>query len=298
MMYFFHIYIPSEKLKTDILVIKNLSTLPQLCYITILCSGGLAAYNSISSASQTLKSLFEDALNFSFLKQKAFSLSLTFLLVGLGLFFGNINTISPFLTLFFLISYGMINMATGLEAWIGNPSWRPTLKGYYGFSLLGAVSCFITIIMISPGFGLISSLLILSLYFFIKQRKITTSWDDFRYSILLFIAKSFIYKLNHLLPSPKTWRPNLLVFIGDPLLRTHLTRISCDLTHKKGFLIFSSILSHSESCSYESRKLNLFLEKKDIPGLVKIKTAPSLLEGMQSLIENVGLGTLSPNTIV
>jgi hypothetical protein len=88
------------------------------------------------------------------------------------------------------------------------------------------------------------------------------------------------------------------VFIGDPLLRTHLTQLSCDLTHKKGFLIFSSIVSDETTSLYEGKKLNLFLEKKEIPALVKVKTASCLLDGMRSSIENIGLGTLSPNTIV
>lgn len=74
--------------------------------------------------------------------------------------------------------------------------------------------------------------------------------------------------------------------------------ISCDLTHKKGFLIFSSILLDANSCLYERKKLSLLLEKKGISALVTTKVASSVIEGMRSLIDNIGLGTLSPNTIV
>lgn len=298
MLYFLHAHVSQESLQDDLLVMRCLSVYPYICFVTILSTGALAIYSAISSATQTLKSLAADTKIIGLISPHAFSLGLTFFVTGFGLLMGNINKISPLLTLFFLISYGMINTATGLEAWIGNPSWRPTLKGHYLFSLVGALSCFVTLLMISPGFCLICSCVILLLYLSIKQKKIVTSWDDFRYSILLFLSRSLIYKINQLIPSPKTWRPNLLVFIGDPLLRTHLTQISCDLTHKKGFLIFSSILADYDANSYESKKLHLFLEKKEIPGLVKIKTASSLLDGMRSLIENVGLGSLSPNTIV
>lgn len=298
LIYFFHHYVSYDALKNDPLIVNHLSLLPSICIITALLCGILAAYNALQTASLTCKSLAEDAQFFSFFQRSSFYLGLPLFMIAAGLVLGNINTLSSFLTLFFLISYGMINTATGLEAWIGNPSWRPSLKGHFSICILGALGCFITTLMISPGFGLISTCLVACLYFLIKSRKITSSWDDFRYSILLFAAKSIIYKLNYLLPSPKTWRPNLLVFIGDPLLRTHLTQLSCDITHKKGFLIFSSILPDKASLNYENKKLNLFLEKKHIPGLVKIQSAHSLIDGMKSLIENIGLGSLSPNTIV
>lgn len=293
--------IAPERLISQPAVIKALSLFPAFTVMTLLGLGLVAAVSALMLASSTWQGMAEDNLVPRFFKKTSLSLLFTLSFVSLGLFQRNLDQIAPLLTLFFLISYGMLNMATGLESWIENPSWRPTIKAHFSFPLLGALLCFIIIMMISPGFGIISFFLIFFLYLIIKKKGLSTSWEDFRYSLLLFFSRSMIYKLNRMTPSAKTWRPNLLVFIGDPFLKIHLSELSCDLTHKKGFLIFSSLLTtdaRSSSFAYEGKKIDLLLKKKDIPALIKTKQCDDISLGMQSIIEDMGLGALSPNTIV
>src|SRR5690606_35017101 len=53
---------------------------------------------------------------------------------------GDLNKIAPILSMFFLTSYGLLNLSAGLEGLIESPSWRPKFKVHYSISLLGAAA--------------------------------------------------------------------------------------------------------------------------------------------------------------
>ena len=297
--YLLHLRAPYEYLINP-LVMQQLSLIPSIVIIGILGSTFSAALGSTLSAASSLQAFAQDGIIPRVLTQRHITLLIPIAISFLGVSFGSVNAIAPILSMFFLISYGTLNAATGIEALIENPSWRPTLKTHWLLSLIGASLCLIVMFMISPGMSFCAVLFVALLHLFMKKRHLHSSWEDMRYSILLFFSRYAIYKLKALQPSPKTWRPNLLVFVGDPLLRAHLTQLTSALTHKKGFLVISSIvnLPHLETTYNEEKKLSLFLEKTAIPALIKTKYAPNLLVGMKTLIEDTGLGVLSPNTIV
>lgn len=63
------------------------------------------------------------------------------LLVVGGLLLRDLNAIAPLLSMFFLITYGVINVVVLLEGSLGLQSYRPTLKIPRLVPLLGAVGC-------------------------------------------------------------------------------------------------------------------------------------------------------------
>ena len=52
---------------------------------------------------------------------------------------GDINLIAPILTMFFLTTYTVLNLAAAIESFVRSPSFRPTFKVHWLFSLIGAV---------------------------------------------------------------------------------------------------------------------------------------------------------------
>lgn len=305
--YFLKTHASQQALYTNPMVMKSLAYVPALIIIAICLSTLSGALSMLLTAPKMLQALAEDEaipsiLGKGFGKEKLprLAIIIAFFIALFGLTIGGMNTLAPILTMFFLISYCMINIATALEAMIANPSWRPTFKTPWYLSFIGSVICIIVMLMINPGVTLISFVLILSLYFIMKSRHLSTKWEDFRHSILLFLARFAIYKLAKFKPSAKTWRPNLLVFVGDPLLRSHLINLTSALTHKKGFLTMTSIVDYASKPDYElleEQKLSLFLEKAHVPAIVNTYRSESLLTGMVKMIEHFGIGAISPNTI-
>lgn len=63
---------------------------------------------------------------------------------------GDLNAVAEVVSMFFLTTYGMLNLAAALEAWVKDPSSRPRLRIPFWLSLIGAAGCFLAMALISP----------------------------------------------------------------------------------------------------------------------------------------------------
>jgi amino acid transporter len=63
--------------------------------------------------------------------------------------FGNLNAIAPVLSMFFLTTYGVLNIVAGLERFLSSPSFRPTFRVHWSLSLLGAIGCIAVMVLIN-----------------------------------------------------------------------------------------------------------------------------------------------------
>ena len=100
-----------------------------------------------------------------------FALYLTAVLVLLSLFLRDLNAIAPLLTMFFLITYTMINVVVLIEQGLGQLSFRPTLRVPFIVPLLGAVGCFFVMFIVNPMVAFISIVLIVAMYIYLTTLK-------------------------------------------------------------------------------------------------------------------------------
>ena len=114
--------------------------------------------------------------------------------------------------MFFLISYGMLNFASGFETLLGNPSWRPTIPIPSYISILGGCLCIVAMLMINSGSTFIAAFLIVIFYFIVKKKGVVKKLDDIRYGLLTYYVKKAIYRLASMTPSTRSWHPNCVVF--------------------------------------------------------------------------------------
>ena len=76
----------------------------------------------------------------------------TILTLGLALvavWFGDLNLIAPVLSMFFLTTYGVLNISAGIETFLRSPSFRPTFRVPWVLSLLGFVGCVAVMFLIN-----------------------------------------------------------------------------------------------------------------------------------------------------
>ncbi len=106
--------------------------------------------------------------------------AIAFAAVGLG----GLNAVAPILTMFFLTTYGMVNLVAGLERLSGDPSFRPTMKVHWIVSLGGAGACFWVMFLINPLVAAIALLVELGIYLLVRRRALTARWGDARRSAL------------------------------------------------------------------------------------------------------------------
>jgi hypothetical protein len=206
------------------------------------------------------------------------------------------------LTMFFLTSYGLVNLAAFFESLMKNPSWRPTFRFHWGFSLLGFGFCFVAMLLINAASALIAFVLVTLIYLWTKKRNLSKRWSDIRRSMLITFARNIIFKLQRFEKDARTWRPNTVVYCGSPTNRFPLIHFGHLLSGSRSFLTVCSILSKEHQNVDRKKKLetsiNDFLHRKEVEALVEVHFAPNHYHGAISFSEHYGLGELKPNLFV
>ena len=94
------------------------------------------------------------------------ALSLTALLLR------DLNVIAPLITMFFLITYGMINVVVLLEQRLAVVSFRPRLRVPAIVPLVGAVGCLFAMFVVNAAFSLVAVAVVVMVYGLLMRRKL------------------------------------------------------------------------------------------------------------------------------
>jgi amino acid transporter len=308
---FLHRIVPDYNLLLiDPNIMATVSRWGILIMIGVFAASLSSALGSLLGAPRTLQALANDRVIPHFIgkgfgKDKAdprIATALSFAVALVAVLLGNLNLIAPILSMFFLLSYGLLNLSAGLEGLIESPSWRPKFKLPCAISLAGAAGCFTVMLMIDAGATLISLCVTALVFYLVKRRKLNANWADMRYGILTLLVRFAIRGLNSMKPDERTWRPNILALSGSPRSRWHLVEMAHSLTQHSSSLTVASILPiedwSAEKVQSMTDSVREFLRKREVDAMVKILPAPNLLAGAESLVRAYGYGPLNPNTIL
>ena len=194
---------------------------------------------------------------------------------------GDLNLIAPVLTMFFLTTYLVLNLSASIEGFLRSPSFRPSFKVHWFWSLLGGIACLWVMFLIDPAATAVAGLIVLAIYLWLQQRELNTTWGDVRRGMWMALLRTGVFQIDSV-EDTKNWRPNILVFSGSPSKRWSLIQLANALTHKRGFITVSSVLP-SGSRDF-ARQIHLettireHLKKQDVQALVRVVTAPDPFE--------------------
>lgn len=299
----------ADTLISNSMIMTEVALIPVLIYIGLWGATISSAMGALLGAPRTMQALAKDRILPRFLAkgtkngndpQRATVVS--FVIAACGLLLGDLNAIAEVLSMFFLTSYGALNLVAGLEGMIDNPSWRPTFRISWALSFVGAFLCFGAMFMINSGASFVALGLVILIYFVMRKRNVKSNYSDIRSGIISYFARSFIYKLDRLPRDARNWRPNFLILSGSPTSRFHLIDIAYSMSHSRGFMTIASVITDPTvdflKIEHMQSTVRTFLDKKNIRALIKFIRSYKISEGAKGLIETYGVGTVSPNTIV
>lgn len=133
-------------------------------------------------------------------------------IVLLTLLLRDLNTIAPLITMFFLITYMMINLVVFIEQRMNMISFRPTFPIPKFVSAFGALGCLITMFIINAVFGLVAMGLVVGTYVFLSNRKLEVPYGDMRSGLFVSLAEWAAKRIS-ILPedNERAWKANILV---------------------------------------------------------------------------------------
>ena len=218
-----------------------------------------------------------------------------------AVYFANLNVIAPILTMFFLTTYGVLNIVAGLERFLGSPSFRPKFDVHWSFSLLGALGCTAIMLLINAVATAIAILFVLVVYVWIERRELKTAWGDVRGGLWMALTRAGLLRLSTI-PDPKNWRPHILVLSGAPTRRWHLIDLASSFTHNRALMSVSTVVPKDTVLPERKHSMEAnireYLARRGIQALVRVISAPDPFSGAVRLVSAYGLGALIPNTIL
>jgi amino acid transporter len=216
---------------------------------------------------------------------------------------GNLNAVAPALTMFFLTTYGMINLVAGIEKLTGDPSYRPTIQIPWWVSLAGAVACFWAMYLINPVALAIALLLEVAIYLLMRRRALTAPWGDLRRGALMTLVRSTVVQLRRLPHDPRNWRPNILLFAGDVNRRPNLVRFANWLVQDRGILTVADLVvgdidELGKTVQRRRTGLNEDLDKLGVVAFGEVDIVANFADGAVAVAQANGIAGIASNTVM
>ena len=151
---------------------------------------------------------------------------------------GDVDFIARILTMFFIVTYGVLCAVSFLEHFAGNPSYRPTFHSRWYLSLVGTVMCGLMMIQINVLYAFISIFLILAIYLGLRhghrgQRDLTAIFQGTMFQLTRWLQITL--QRNRVISPEGGWRPSIVAVtqFGERRLgHFDLLRWIC---HRQGF---------------------------------------------------------------
>ncbi|MEB3359973.1 MAG: Na-K-Cl cotransporter [Synechococcales bacterium] len=271
-----------------------------------------SAIGSILGAPRVLQALARDGVLPNWLRflgqgsgpndEPRIGTAITLFVAVLAVYVGDLNLIAPVLTMFFLTTYMVLNVAASIEGILKSPSFRPTFPVPWALSLLGAIGCIAVMFLINAMATVVAALIVLGIYFWLQRRELRATWGDARRGIWMALLRTGILQLHESAEDPKNWRPHILTLSGSPSRRWSLVQLADALTHNRGLITVSSVLpSGSRDMGQQAdleETIREYLDRRGVRALVRVVTASDPFQGAMQLVEVYGIGALVPNTIL
>jgi solute carrier family 12 (sodium/potassium/chloride transporter), member 2 len=170
----------------------------------------------------------------------------------------DLNTIAPLITMFFLITYMMINLVVLIEQQMDMVSFRPTFPVPKYVPLIGTLGCLFTMFIINPTFGLIALGIVIATYLYLSNRQLMVPYGDMRSGLFVSLAE-WTAKRVSLLPeeNERAWKANLLVPVRSSReLRGSFSLIR-NIVYPKGSIKLVGITSEQDRSELQESLVNL-----------------------------------------
>ncbi|XP_050223043.1 cation-chloride cotransporter 1 [Mercurialis annua] len=317
---FFGALATRDKLLTDRLLTATIAwPFPAIVYIGIILSTLGAALQSLTGAPRLLAAIANDdilpVLNYFKVgdghEPYIATLFTAFICIGCVVI-GNLDLITPTITMFFLLCYSGVNLSCFLLDLLDAPSWRPRWKfHHWSLSLLGASLCIVIMFLISWSFTVVSLALASLIYYYVSIKGKAGDWGDGFKSAYFQLALRSLRSLGASQVHPKNWYPIPLIFCRPwgklpenvPCHPKLADFANCMKKKGRGMSIFVSILDgdyheHAEDAKVACKQLDTYIEYKNCEGVAEIVVAPNMAEGFRGIVQTMGLGNLKPNIVV
>ncbi len=290
-----------------------------LVVIGVFCATLSSAIGSFLGAPRVLQSLGKDRLlkpaNFfsklskSGEPRRALILSFLISLVTI-ISAGNsgsaaaLNIVASMVTMLFLWTYGIINLAAFVETFSRNPSFRPRFKYFHWLpALAGAIASLVVSLLIDALAAFTAVIFIGLLFTYVRKNIMEASFGDARRGFYYTQVRNNLLTLSNLPLHPKNWRPTIVVLSGNPSRRLTLVKCADWLGSGRGIVILVNMILGDLDKIAISRKdhldtLNQFIQLHRIKAFAEVLVTNDFDNGLIHFLQSISIGPIKPNLAI
>ena len=305
--FFFAYTVDRDTLVNDPAVLFNISLVPQLVIAGILGATLSSALGSILGAPRILQAVAIDRILPEFFSkghgvssEPRNALIITYLIAQAGILIGELNVIARIVTIFFILTYGFLNITYAIESWAGS-DFRPSFRIPRIVSIIGALACIVVMIQLDIIALLVASVVLIALFLFLKKRELTLQTGDTWTGVWSSLVKTGLARLSTSGKKLRNWRPNVMLFSGGEKSRPHLVEMGRAMVGKMGVFTNFELTEHpSGEILFGIKEMPLqegtALEQKGV--FTRRHSCRDIYEGIDLISRVYGFTGFEPNTIL
>jgi amino acid transporter len=304
---------PNEALANDYGAMRNIAAAGWLIDFGVVAATLSSALASFLGAPRILQSLAGDRI-FPLLHwfaqgsgpsrnpRRGVALSCVIALAVVAL--GNLNAIAPVVSMFFLVSYGLVNYATYFEATAASPSFRPTFRWYNRYlSLIGMFACLGVAVAIDIWSAVIAVAILFAIFQYLRLRGSAARWADSRRAFHLKQVREHLLAASREVEHPRDWRPQILAFSDSPERRAGLLRFASWVEGASGLTTVVRVLEGEGVRMLKLREgaieeMTRELKQYGSNAFPMVIAAPSFEAALPVVVQAAGIGPISSNTVL
>ena len=302
-----------EQLIGNTLVMADIAIMPAMIAMGVFAATLSSALGSMMGAPRIIQSVARDRL-FRLLQPLGIgsardgeprrAILATFLISQIAILAADLNTIAPLITMAFLATYGLLNLATFYEAITKNPSYRPRfLYSHWTTSLTGAVGCGLVMLLIDWRWAIVAAVMVAALHSYLSRTDLNADWGNLNSGLLFERTRRNLLKLEDELYHPKNWRPFILALSGTGFSRPHLVVFGSWLTSETGVLTLGQVIpgdlgDHQARRESQEKILHAMIKEQVLSAFPAVVVASDYVAGVEALVQCQGLGRLRPNMVL
>ena len=309
----FAYHLTAEELIANTFSMEEIASVPALILAGVAASTLSSALGSVLAAPRTLQAVASDrvvpkwmASNVGSPTEPRMAVLITGVIAVGVIWMGDLDFVAPIITMFFLNTYGMVNLVATIERLVGNPSFRPTFNVPLVVSLLGALGCYGAMFLINAPATVGAIVISYGIFFALGRRRMGSSWSDVRSGIWTSLAR---YALLNLERAPaeevRNWRPNIMVFTGQPHNREYLVELAEWLSLGRGIVTFSQLITGDVDQPNKpklretaQRHIRSYIKDRRMAAFAEAQIVPDFAHGAVSVVQAHGIGELETNAVL
>ncbi|QLL32684.1 hypothetical protein HG536_0D02060 [Torulaspora globosa] len=295
---------PRETLYNEVQVVQSISAAQIIILLGELSTSLFSIIVGMVGAAYVLEAIAKDCIvpGLAIFYQKPLaSLLLTWFLTQMCLF-SDVNKIATFITMTFLMTFAVMNLACFFLVISSAPNFRPSFK-YFGryTAISGAFLSTVAMFVVD---GISASIVILAmvlLFLFIHYYSPPKPWGDVSQNLIYHQVRKYLLRLKQ--DNIKYWRPQILLLVDNPRTSWNLIRF-CNNLKKGGLYILGHVTvsaDFQEQFNELKKQKRAWMKIRDmakIKAFVQIGTGPTLAWGIRNVFLGSGLGGMKPNITV